>query len=100
MNTSSQLIEVDRAQAKKMKPISNHAEILRLMREGWELGFSTTLSISSNGRARLQKGGLCCGGDVVRVHNSTLRSLIRKGLIRRNPKPEGKFWLTRYEINE
>ena len=83
-----------------MKPPSNHAEIIRLMREGWELGFFAPLRSGSNGRARLQKGGLCSGGDVVRVHTSSLRSLIRKGLIRRNTKPEGKFWLTRYEINE
>lgn len=77
-----------------MKTLSNQSEILRLISDGWELGSSSAGSTHQ----WLQKGGLCNGGDMVNVHASSLRSLLRKNLICRNPKPERRFWLTRYII--
>jgi hypothetical protein len=50
-------------------------EILSLMANGWELGKSTT------GRAWIQKGGVGHGGEAKKVHASTMRSLLDKGLV-------------------
>jgi hypothetical protein len=53
-------------------------EVIDLMRQGWELGVSTT----ADGRWWLQKGGLGRGGETNNVNANTAHALLRAGLIR------------------
>ena len=57
----------------------SQAEIVDLMRNGWELG--TTDGINS--RAWMQEGGLGRGGQAKEVHGNTFYSLLRNRVIRR-----------------
>lgn len=75
--------------------LSDHEEIVRLMKKGWELGLSTGWSC----RYWLQKGGLCRGGESRNCHASTVTSMMRKELIERAPKkPKDGFWLVRFKL--
>ena len=53
------------------------ADVIDRMTNGWELGVSVTM----NGRAWLQKGGVGKGGETKAVSISTLSALSHLGLI-------------------
>jgi len=57
--------------------------VLRLMAEGWELGFDT--SGRSDGRWWIQKGGLGHGGATEELDVPIVEGLIRRKLIERAP---------------
>ena len=82
--------------AKEDRPLSDAAEILRLMKEGWELGYGT--GFREAGQFWLQKNGLCRGGETRNIHASTARSMFEKGLIKLSTRKQEKFWLRRYEL--
>jgi hypothetical protein len=56
-------------------------EVLKLMSEGWELGYHQGCSRSSKDRYWLQLGGLQRGGESKDVHASTVAKLINAGKI-------------------
>lgn len=60
-----------------MKLSKTQQEVVALMREGWELGRSTTMG----GRTWLQNGGIGRGGEVKRVSAATATALSRAGVI-------------------
>jgi hypothetical protein len=53
------------------------AEVVRKMKNGWELGESTGLS----SRCWLQKGGIGKGGEAQSVSHATATVLLRAGII-------------------
>ena len=72
-------------------------EIIKLMKEGWELGTSNAMR---SYHIWIQKDGLCKGGESKSIHKSTLHSLIDKKLVILEPrKHDDAFWLTRYKLN-
>jgi hypothetical protein len=78
-----------------MKTKIKAEEIIKLMKQSWELGGDRL-----SGRHWLQKK-LCCGGDSIEVHRNTLYSLLEKGLIEYGQKYEGDaFWLVRYRLRK
>lgn len=83
----------------KERPLSNRDEILRLMREGWELGWASRTRGPS--AYWLQRPGLMRGGDIRKVHRATANAMWFKKLIVDVPaKDTDPFWLRRYAINE
>ena len=52
-------------------------EVIAMMRDGWELGVST----SFDGRCWLQKGGCGLGGETKSVNVRTVSALRKAGLI-------------------
>lgn len=62
------------------KPTAKMLEVLKLMKEGWELASSNSMMDS---RTRLQKGGTGKGGEVKGIHSSTFWGLLQRGLIKR-----------------
>jgi hypothetical protein len=72
-------------------------EIITLMKEDWELGFSS--GGVENGRYWLQKGGLCRGGDTIDVHSKTIDKLEKENLIEVNPRrKDDSYGLRRYRL--
>ena len=69
-------------------------EIIQKMKEGWELNWDT--HFDSRG-AWLQRDRLGKGGDIIAVHTSTFRALVRKGLIIR---VDNGFPTCKYDLRE
>ena len=81
-----------------MKKWIKTEEVIKLMKEGWELGYFQGRGSGMNGRFWLQKK-LCCGGDIIGVNGHTIKALKRKNLIDYEPKrKDDSFWLTRYKL--
>ena len=79
-----------------MKKIKS-AEIIQLLKEGWELGRST---IARDSHCWLQKK-LCCSEESEEIHSATFFSLLNKGIIVvENRRKEDAFWLERYKLKE
>ena len=68
-------------------------EVLRLMREGWELGSTS----GPEPRYWLQKGGIGWSGESKEVRFSTYSSLKKKGLIE---QASYKFPFVYYRLTE
>jgi hypothetical protein len=74
-------------------------EVIKLMKENWELGYSQGSGRGMNGRYWLQKNGLCKGGDSIDVNGNTINKLKKENLIEYEPKRvDDSFWLTRYRL--
>jgi hypothetical protein len=77
------------------RPLSDVNEILRLIQNDWELGWSD--GIRDNGRFWIQRGGLCKGGESRAVHASTARRMIARGWVVLVSRAGDPFWLRRYK---
>ena len=75
------------------KPTKKQMEVLTLMNEGWEMGFSNTM----NSRVWLQKNGVGRGGESMDVHINTFNGLHLRGLVRRK---EYKFPTSEYVLTD
>lgn len=61
-----------------MKKLSQkQSEVIRLMREGWELGHSCKME----GRSWIQKGGIGKGGNFKNVNSNTFQAIYDRKLI-------------------
>lgn len=60
-----------------MKLTAPQLRVLRLMRDGWELG----IDVGYDGKARLQYGGIGRGGESVPARRDTIRSLSQRKLV-------------------
>jgi len=79
------------------RPTKSQLVILRLMANGWELGYSSS-SFAGN-YYWIQKGGLGRDGEAKNVHFRTAYSLYKNGLIERSSnKPQ--FPTTHYHLSE
>lgn len=84
----------NKKKAKHMK-LTDTAEILQLMDDGWEMGWFD--GIRSEGRFAIQRGGLCKGGESKNIHASTAKKMIRLGLVVLAPRKDNdRFCLRRY----
>lgn len=76
------------------KPTKPQLEVLRKMRDGWELGESMDM----NGRSRLQQGGLGKGGETITISHPTVWALWTRKFIEvplgGNSFPTRRFVLT------
>jgi hypothetical protein len=81
-----------------MKTWIKAEEIIKLMKQDWELGHSS--GGMTRGRYWLQKGGLCKGGDTIDVHSKTLDKLQKENLIEYYRLKNDDFWLTRYKLKK
>ena len=71
------------------------AQVIEMMKQGWELGESLSISISSG--PRLQEGGIGSGGATCSVASSTVGALLARKLIRRN---RDRFPMRTYKLTE
>jgi len=70
-----------------------------LLREGWELGYST--SRENSGLSVWMQPKLCSGGKSYKVHMNTFNGLDVRGLIEALPRKTGDpFWMYRYGLKE
>jgi hypothetical protein len=80
-----------------MKTWIKSEEIIKLMKQDWELGYSS--GGLTRGRYWLQKNGLCKGGDSIDVHSRTIDKLEKENLIEIVlPRKDDGFWLRRYRL--
>ncbi len=72
-------------------------EIIKLLKENWELGISTEI----NPNCWIQKNGLCRGGESKQIHLNTFKSIKTKGIIVEEKIRDGDaFWLRRYKLKK
>ena len=76
-----------------MKLSKAQQKVVDLMKEGWELGKSQSMS----GRAWLQKDGVGRGGPVEKVNTNTFWSLYKKEIIKLKKQ---SFPTSIYELKE
>jgi len=76
---------------KHTKLTDKQQQVLNDMKQGWELGYSTSITCQ---RYWLQFGGIGKGGRDKTVNKATVHALERKGLIKRHYD----FPVARYEI--
>jgi uncharacterized protein YjhX (UPF0386 family) len=60
-----------------MKLSKRQQEVVDLLSDGWEIGFSNTF----NGSVWIQKGGVGRGGETRNVHTATVFALLDRGII-------------------
>ncbi len=60
-----------------MKLTTNQIEVIKLMREGWQMGHSAVMTR----RTWLQKDGVGRGGESKDVNKNTFNSLVFKNLL-------------------
>lgn len=78
-------------ETKTIKLSDKQKEVIRLMREGWELAKSRTFK----GRSWLQKNAIGKGGETKYLHRSTFITLYERKLIEGEYSfPTSKFTLT------
>jgi hypothetical protein len=70
------------------------AEVIRLMKHGWELGASTH-GRTNKRRYWIQKGGIDSGGESKKVHCSTFYSLLTNKYIEANGYQR---WKLKYHV--
>ena len=64
----------------RIERLTDAFEIITLMQDGWQLGTSAG-RMGCPRSTWIQQGGLGCGGKTKNVHYSTLKAMLRKGLI-------------------
>lgn len=82
------------ARARGSAKLADASQVAALMRDGYELGLST--SGRGKGSWWLQKPKLGHGGSIVFVHTSTARSMQRKGQIKL--AAVNTHWQKRFEL--
>ena len=81
-----------------MKLSQRQLEVLRLLKEGWELGHYFTWGTID---CWLQKNGLGFGGETKKVNLNTLHSLRNRGLITfAGRKLKDSLSMSRYKLTE
>jgi len=80
-----------------LKLSNKQKEVIKLMREGWEMGKGTSYFHSA---ARLQKGGIGCGGDVYKMSLNTFNALVDRLLIVESGRKYPSFIYTLTELGK
>lgn len=82
-----------------MKLSKTQLEVIRLMKEGWELGRNVTNGRDVGHQWWMQKGGLGYGGEDKTVNSATAWKLYHLGLICK-PNPNLEFPTEHWALTE
>lgn len=81
-----------------MRSLIKKDEVLKLLKEGWELG---TSNHGRGGRRVWLQRKLMCGGKSYNIHGASFNSLVDSGTIVRLQRRKGEqFWLTRWRLKK